>query len=243
MWCVPKEMPLSVISWKATLHDKSLFKSLGEYKIHCLRDLVLVPKLGIGGAIRNQFNPSLFQLDNGFLIQVGKTEASPFSRFYPQAKAIAYELSRASFQTSSPMAMISASLISGIEMQETEFVRTWEQLYHQENEIFCLKKWIITRFPDSSAEWVQSNNGYTVEAARDGLLVSKYLPVYNYSIFWNRTMFSKCWRDFPVYVRSKPGIFSSSWQKGASFKPVVPLNVRQGPLILISWINWINYGW
>ena len=26
------------------------------------------------------------------------------------------------------MAMISASLISGIEMQKTEFVRTWEQL-------------------------------------------------------------------------------------------------------------------
>ena len=91
-------MPLSVISWKATLHDKSLFKSLGEYKIHCLGDLVLVPKLGIGGAIRNQFNPNLFQLDNGFLIQVGKTEASPFSRFYPRAKTMAYELSRASFK-------------------------------------------------------------------------------------------------------------------------------------------------
>ena len=207
MWCVPKEMPLSVISWKATLHDKSLFKSLGEYKIHRLGDLVLVPKLGIGGAIRNQFNPNLFQLDNGFLIQVGKTEASPFSRFYPRAKTMAYELSRATFQTSNHMAMISASLISGIEMQKTEFVRTWEQLCHQENEIFRLKKWIITRFPDGSAEWVQSNNGYTVEAAGDGLLVSKCLPVYNYSIFWNRTMFSKCWHDFPVYVRSKPGIF------------------------------------
>ena len=147
MWCVPKEMPLSVISWKATLHDKSLFKSLGEYKIHRLGDLVLVPKLGIGGAIRNQFSPSLFQLDNGFLIQVGKTEASPFSRFYPRAKTMAYELSRATFQTSNHMAMISASLISGIEMQKTEFVRTWEQLCHQENEIFRLKKWIITRFP------------------------------------------------------------------------------------------------
>ena len=60
---------------------------------------------------------------------------------------------------------------------------------------------------DSSAEWVQSDNGYTVEAARDGLLVSKCLPVYNYSIFWNRTMFNKCWRDFQVYMRSKPGIF------------------------------------
>ena len=40
---------------------------------------------------------------------------------------MAYELSRASFQTSSHLAMISASLISGIEMQKTEFVRTWEQ--------------------------------------------------------------------------------------------------------------------
>ena len=148
MWCVPKEMPLSVISWKATLHDKSLFKSLGEYKIHGLGDLVLVPKLGIGGAIRNQFSPSLFQLDNGFLIQVGKTEASPFSRFYPRAKTMAYELSRATFQTSNHMALTSASLISGIEMQKTEFVRTWEQLCHQENEIFRLKKWIITRFPE-----------------------------------------------------------------------------------------------
>ena len=207
MWCIPKEMPLSVISWKATLHDKSLFKSLGEYKIHRLGDLVLVPKLGIGGAIRNQFSPSLFQLDNGFLIQVGKTEASPFSRFYPRPKTMAYGLSRATFQTSNHMAMISASLMSGIEMQKTEFVRTWEQPCHQENEIFRLKKWIITRFPDSSAEWVQSNNGYTVEAAGDGLLVSKCLPVYNYSIFWNCTMFNKCWRDFPVYVRSKPGIF------------------------------------
>ena len=243
MWCIPKEMPLSVISWKATLHDKSLFKSLGEYKIHRLGDFVLVPKLGIGGAIRNQFSPSLFQLDNGFLIQVGKTEASPFSRFYPRPKTMAYGLSRATFQTSNHMAMISASLISFIEMQKTEFVRTWKQLCHQENEIFRLKKWIITRFPDSSAEWVQSNNGYTVEAAGDGLLVSKCLPVYNYSIFWNRTMFNKCWRDFPVYVRSKPGIFSSSWQKAASFKQVVLLNIRQGPLILISWINWINYGW
>ena len=76
---IPKEMPLSVISWKATLHDRSLFKSLGEYKIHCLTDLVLLPKLGIGGPIRNQFNTNLFQLDNGFLIQVGKTEASLFS--------------------------------------------------------------------------------------------------------------------------------------------------------------------
>ena len=48
-------------------------------KIHRLGDLVLVPKLGIGGAIHNQFNPNLFQLDNGFLVQVGKTEAIPFS--------------------------------------------------------------------------------------------------------------------------------------------------------------------
>ena len=97
---------------------------MGEYKIHCLGDLVLIPKLGIGGAIRNQFNPNLFQLDNGFLIQVGKTEASPFSRFYPRAKTMACELSHASFQTFSHMATISASLISGTEMQKTEFVRT-----------------------------------------------------------------------------------------------------------------------
>ena len=243
MWCVPKEMPLSVISWKATLHDKSLFKSLGEYKIHRLGDLVLVPKLGIGGAIRNQFNPNLFQLDNGFLIQVGKTEASPFSRFYPRAKTMAYELSRATFQTSNHMAMISASLISGIEMQKTEFVRTWEQLCHQENEIFRLKKWIITRFPDGSAEWVQSNNGYTVEAAGDGLLVSKCLPVYNYSIFWNRTCSVSAGMTSQFTCGQNQGYFSSNWQKGASFKQVVLLNVRQGPLILISWINWINYGW
>ena len=144
---------------------KTLFKSFSKYKIHCLRDLVLVSKLGIGGAIRNQFNPSLFQLDNGFLVQVGKTEAGPFIRSYLRAKTMAYELSRATFQTSSHMAMISASLISGIEMQKTEFVKTWELLCHQENEIFRLKKWVITRFSDSSAEWVQSNNGYTVEAA------------------------------------------------------------------------------
>ena len=69
--CIPKENTLSVIIWNSSKHNFETFHSLGNHTIQRLNAFILIPALGLGGAV--QFESStkkILQLDNGYLIYI-----------------------------------------------------------------------------------------------------------------------------------------------------------------------------
>ena len=51
IYCTPQEMPYSKLVWLATRLDFRLYHPIGNYKIHELKNYLLIPALSIGGGI------------------------------------------------------------------------------------------------------------------------------------------------------------------------------------------------
>ena len=192
--CQPSELPSSILVWDKSLHNPSRFMELGNYTLHRLGDFILIPKLGIGGAIQNTSpDNSYFQLDNGFLCKFHSTSVDSVRAFTKQAK-IFLKSAKPSVHTD----LLEAHIAVTLEIQRASMISSWEQLCRQERELDRIRHWMIKNFPDSSAQWIDSSYGHRVEFAGDGILISRCSIVNHYTVFWNRTFNSTCYRDFPV---------------------------------------------
>ena len=59
---------------------------------------------------------------------------------------------------------------------------------------------MIRHFPHSSANWVVESPGHNVEIIGDAILLSKCFSVTNYTVYWNRSIWTKCFRELPVKI-------------------------------------------
>ena len=194
--CIPNERPNSAIVWHKTSHDRSRFLSLGNYSYQRLDDFLLIPKLGIGGAVQSTSRNGYFlQLDNGFLCELRPHHKSNYDKFVQLATKFLKDAA-----PSTTTDLLEAHIAVALEAQRNTMIRAWEQLCHQQKEIDRFRRWIITTFPESSAQWVAVKYGHHVEVLGDGLLLSKCRAHYAYRIFWDRKSGNKCYSSFPVVI-------------------------------------------
>ena len=172
--CIPKEMPHMALIWKRTKHNPSKFLKLGNYALQKLDDFVLVPKLGIGGAIQSSSNDGkLIQLDNGFLCSLRPNPASPYATFRKTA-ANYLKLAKPTLETS----LLESHITVALEIQRDSMIQAWEQLCNQQHQVDLMKHWLLRHFPETSAQWIYPDYGYRVDVEGDGLILAKCKPVY-----------------------------------------------------------------
>ncbi len=194
--CIPSEMPSSAIVWSKVSHDPSKFLALGNYTLHKLDDFILIPQLGIGGAIQSSTQDGQeIQLDNGFLCTLHPAPHSPYNQFRTQAANFI-----AKAKPSIATGVVQAHIAAFLEMQRDHMMLSWDQLCRQEAELDSVKRWMLRHFPASSAQWLLPDSGYRVDVEGDGLLLSQCTAVYHYQILWNRTLHNQCYTHFPVYL-------------------------------------------
>ena len=203
-YCIPQELPKSAIVWHKVNHRTEQFQLLGNYTANHLEDFVLIPKLGIGGAVQSTSKDGVFiQLDNGYLCEKQHDNSShKYVRFISMSAQF-LKNAKPSLATD----LLEAHITVALEMKRTALIKSWESIFNQEGELGRIKKWMISRFPDSSAEWVDTDLGYKVEVVGEGLIIGKCTPIYNYRIFWNRTFTQKCYQHFPVTIYSNLSTF------------------------------------
>ena len=194
--CAPKEKPHSVLVWPKVNHTRRRFQYLGNYMIHRIGDYILIPKLGIGGAVQSTSADGKFvQLDHGYLYQQHHSKSSNYAQFLAASTKYLRQ-AKPSLTTD----LVEAHITVALEIQRANTIQSWERICKQEGEIGQIKRWMISRLPDSSAEWVHLQRGHAIEIAEDGLIISKCTPVYIYQINWNRTFHGICYRNFPVQI-------------------------------------------
>ena len=194
--CIPEELRDSVVIWHKVDHRTQRFQLLGNYTAHLLEDFILVPDLGIGGAIQSTSQDGkLLQLDNGYLCEKQHDVTNNYACFLYKTTQFQKQ-AKPNIHTD----LLEAHITVALEMQHTMLIRSWESICAQESQIGHIKQWMISQFLGSSAEWVHPDRGYKVEIAGEGLIISKCTPIYNYQLFWNHTFFSQCYQHLPVIL-------------------------------------------
>ena len=155
-YCIPQEPPKSAIVWHRVNHRTEQFQLLGNYTAHRLEDFVLIPKFGIGGAVQSTSKDGVFiQLDNGYLFEKQHDNSSnKYARFISMSVQF-LKNAKPSLATD----LLEAHITVALEMQRTALIKSCESICNQEGELGCIKKWMISCFPDSSAEWVHTDLG------------------------------------------------------------------------------------
>ena len=125
-----------------------------------------------------------------------------------------------------------AHITAVLEIQRANTIQSWERICKQEGEIGRIKRWMISRFPDSSAEWVDLQHGHWVETTGDGLIISKCTPVYTYQINWNRSFHGSCNRNFPIQICLNTSAFFLNLADRQNIPHGVAIDYNQRPKLL-----------
>ena len=98
------------------------------------------------------------------------------------------------------MNLFSAHLGALIEHEWQNKIRTWENLYRERQEIHRIHRWMIQRFPHSSAECLAASPGYGVIPRSDAYSMACCRNTTDYTAYFNRNYNGTCYSDFPVIV-------------------------------------------
>ena len=181
------------------VHNREIFKDLGEHEIKQLGDYILIESLLMGGAIQQEMRDEIsgenemIQLDNGIVIEHLTAKPYVYNRFKQTLKTYAKLVGA---DVMAPI--LEGHLASIIIEQKTSMIREWQRICFVQNELQRIQKWMINTFPTSSAKWIHQHAGVIVHPAGDALHVSKCMQIESYKIHYDRKLNGTCYRDFPI---------------------------------------------
>ena len=230
--CVPREKVYaqSIITWFPVKHRFALFRYLGKYGVKRIQDFVYIPALAIGGSITLQHALSML-LDTGYkLYQEHHTHRPPPNSTF-EAVAEGY-VTKSHFDVQNDLAEgnIGKDLLHTTET----ILHLAKSLCQNNKEMRQLQRWLVTTFPDHSAEYLFPEPGKRVEIVGDAIIVHSCRLVKNYEVVWSQSLKGKCYTDFPVQIphQNEPLFLELSRRRLHSHGQTVKCPPRRKPIYI-----------
>ena len=190
--CKPKELPNSVIIWEKVKHRFTPYRNLGRFHIKLLNEFILVPALGIGGSIVTKTRYTLY-LDAGYRIRNTTKHAT--------GRLITVADKMFAGERLSAREDVSEGRFINQMLKTTDILMQLQHSLCKENQRFqSLQTWIMKSFPETSHDFLFSEEGKFAEQIGDAILVHKCQQILHYDVIWNQTIGGKCYADYPVIL-------------------------------------------
>ena len=191
--CIPEEEPLTQIIWDISNHKFTIYRDIGLDPAKRIRDYILIPLLGIAGAVTEEEGNAAL-LETGY--QIIKTQNGTWHT-PPKFENISREY--VTQTVSNVQREISDAHITINFMHQHEITTQLASLICETNkELVRIQKWILSSFPDTSSEYIFPKPGRMVSQVGDGILIHKCEPIWKFTIHWNISYQGKCYTKFPV---------------------------------------------
>ena len=209
-YCRPREKPLSIITWVFKLPTFQIFQSLGIFNVSQIHQYVLIPKLAVGGSIIKKTLTS-FLTDTGYIL---KWLNPPFSNKPTKTRNITnknfmdFSTNYVTNTKSSSQRDIAEGYLGKEILLENKLIsllaalncRTRKQLHR-------LQRLMLTSFPDVPPDYLFPRSaGVHIQTLGDAFMLHSCQKVESYTIWWNQTINSTCYHQFPLTSKNFTGI-------------------------------------
>ena len=201
--CIPAELPLSVLVWLDVIRPVPLYQPIGILVVHQIDQYVVIPKIGVGGAIIKSTDNYML-LDNTYVIEMTSNhtkdkeeeEFRNFTRRYTKETT-----------TSVEMELLEARL-GKMFMQESNMMAAIGSIMCKNKEvIWKLQNALLQHAPDIMDHYLHSETrGKILVPVGDAFLVKQCKIVRDYIVFWNHTINGTCYNLPPVFFHSSAEI-------------------------------------
>ena len=149
-FCRPKENPFNIIVWINTIHNPSIYKSLGYHNATLVQNFVLISSLGIGGGIIYK-QTNFWLLDIGYVIikQTGNNSHTKNQEILDKF----YNFSRnyvKSTKSNVQRELAEGQLIRSLILENKLFTSLSSMLCRVNSKIHNIQRFMLTQFPEIS---------------------------------------------------------------------------------------------